>query len=70
MAISRSHASKEPSQNPVSFYRSEQQGGAYGKSSGNIPDKLTGGPMREQIYGRPNLSKTMTGNSTTKPSSK
>jgi len=66
MAISRSHGSKEPSQNPVDFYRSVQQGGAYGSSSGNIPDKLTGGPMNEKIFGRPNLSTTMTGNSTTK----
>ena len=65
MAISHGHAKKSPSQNPVSFYKSQQQGGAQGKPSA-VPDKLTGGPMREAIYGRPNLSREMTGNSTTK----
>lgn len=65
MAISHGHDKKSPSQNPVSFYKSEQQGGSQGKPSA-VPDKLTGGPMREQIYGRSNLSKHMSGNSTTK----
>jgi len=65
MSISKSHGKKSPSQNPVAFAKSQQQGGAQGSPS-NVPDKLTGGPMREMIYGRPNLSREMTGNSTTK----
>ena len=40
----------------------EQQGGAYGKAQ-SVPDTLKGGPQLEKIYGRPGLSKTMTGNS-------
>ena len=62
MAIDRSHAKKQPSQNPVDFYKLKQQGGAYG-AAGSVPDKLSGGPMLEKIFGRPNLSTTMTGNS-------
>lgn len=62
MAIDRSHGKKAPSQNPVDFYKSAQQGGAYGSPS-KVGDKLGGGPMLEKIYGRPNLSTTMTGNS-------
>ena len=62
MAIDRSHAKKSPSQNPVDFFKSVQQGGAYGKG-GSVPDKLSGGPMLEKIFGRGNLSTTMTGNS-------
>ena len=62
MAVDRSHGKKSPSQNPVSFYKLDQQGGAYG-SPQSVPDKLTGGPMMEKVFGRPNLSKTMTGNS-------
>lgn len=57
MAISRSHSKKSPNQNPVSFYKSEQFGGAEGKSTQKVPDKLTGGPMREKIYGKKDLSK-------------
>lgn len=55
MAISKTHTKKQPSQNPVDFYKSEQSGGTMGKSSGSIPDKLTGGPQREQIFGRKSL---------------
>lgn len=62
MAISRSHGKKSPSENPVDFYKLQQQGGAYGSPT-SVPDKLTGGPMMEKIWGRPNLSQTMTGNS-------
>lgn len=58
MAISRTHAKKSPTQNPVSFYKSEQFGGAEGKSTQKVPDKLTGGPQREQIMGRKELSKS------------
>ena len=54
MAISKSHSKKAPSQNPTSFYKGEQQGGAEGKPQ-KVGDKLTGGPMREQIMGRKDL---------------
>ena len=50
MAVSKEHSKKEPSQNPTAFYTCEQQGGAYGKPT-SVPDKLSGGPMREKIYG-------------------
>lgn len=56
MAISKTHSKKSPSQSPVDFYKSVQSGGAHpGKVSGTVPDKLKGGPMREQIYGRKDL---------------
>lgn len=51
MAVSRDHSKKQPSQNPVDFYKGKQSGGAYGKGSGTVPDKLSGGPMRERVYG-------------------
>ena len=51
MAISRSHAKKSPTQNPTDFYKSQQFGGAEGKSTQKVGDKLTGGPQRERIYG-------------------
>lgn len=57
MAVSRSHSKKAPNQNPSSFYKSEQYGGAEGKSAQRVPDKLSGGPMREQVYGKKSLSK-------------
>lgn len=50
MAISRDHAKKQPSQNPVDFYMGKQQGGAYGKG-GSVPDQLKSGPMREKVMG-------------------
>jgi len=56
MAISRSHSKKSPSQNPVDTFKLVQQGGVYGKPT-KVGDKLTGGPMREQIMGRKTLSK-------------
>lgn len=56
MAISRGFSKKAPSQNPVSTFKCEQQGGAHGKAQ-RVPDKLTGGPQREKIFGRPDLSK-------------
>lgn len=55
MAISKTHAKKSPNQNPVAFYKSEQFGGTHGKSAQKVPDKLTGGPMREKIMGRKDL---------------
>jgi len=62
MAVSKSHEKKSPSQNPTSFYKSEQQGGAYGMPQ-KVGDTLTGGPMREKIYGNKKLSGKMSGNS-------
>jgi hypothetical protein len=56
MAVSRSHTKKAPSQNPVGFFKCEQQGGTHGKAT-KVGDKLSGGPMREQVYGRKSLSK-------------
>lgn len=56
MAVSRSMPKKAPSQNPVSTFKCEQQGGAHGTPT-KVGDKLSGGPMREQIYGRKSLSK-------------
>ncbi len=50
MAISKPSGRKAPSQNPVDFYKSKQQGGARGAPS-SVPQKLTGGPMREKIEG-------------------
>lgn len=55
MAISRSHAKKSPNQNPVDFYKSQQFGGAEGKSTQKVGDKLKGGPQREKVYGRNDL---------------
>jgi hypothetical protein len=46
MAVSRTITPKAPSQNPVSFYKGNQQGGAHGKPE-KVGEKLTGGPMRE-----------------------
>lgn len=48
MAVSRTITPKRPSQNPTSFYKGEQQGGAHGKPS-NVPEKIQGGPMREKM---------------------
>lgn len=57
MAISKTHDKKSPSQNPVDFYKSEQSGGADGKSKTSVPDQLSGGPMRENIFGKKSLKK-------------
>lgn len=56
MAISRSHDSKSPSQNPTDFYKLKQQGGAQGKKT-HVPEELTSGPMVEKIMGRKDLYK-------------
>lgn len=56
MAVSRSHSKKAPSQNPVDTFKCVPQGGTHGKPT-SVPDKLSGGPMREQVYGRKSLSK-------------
>lgn len=58
MPVSKTHAKKSPNQNPVDFYKSQQFGGAEGRSTQKVGDKLTGGPMREQIMGRKSLSKS------------
>ena len=56
MAVSRSSTKKAPSQNPVDTFKCVQQGGTDGRAQ-RVPDKLSGGPQREKIYGRKNLSK-------------
>lgn len=48
MAVSRTIHPKAPSQNPVDFYKGVQQGGPMGKPA-SVPEKLQGGPMREQM---------------------
>ena len=49
MAISRAPIHpKSPSQNPTSFYKGQSQGGSQGKPE-KVGEKLTGGPMREQM---------------------
>lgn len=48
MAVSKTNMPKAPSQNPVSFYKGKQQGGAYGKPE-RVPERLKGGPMQEKI---------------------
>lgn len=51
MSISKTWAKKSPSQNPVAFFKGVQQGGAHGKPQ-SVPDVLSGGPMRERVYGK------------------
>ena len=46
MAVDRKISPKAPSQNPVSFYKGQQQGGAQGKPE-KVPEKLNGGACRE-----------------------
>lgn len=57
MAVSKSSSKKAPNQNPTAFFKLEQHGGAFGRSAQKVPDVLKGGPMREQVYGRKDLSK-------------
>ncbi len=58
MPVSKTHAKKSPNESPVDFYKLKQFGGAEGKGTQKVGDKLTGGPMREQIMGRKSLSKS------------
>ncbi len=59
MAISKTHAKKSPTQNPVDFYQSKQFGGAPGGSKAQkVPDQLSGGPMREKIMGKKDLARS------------
>ena len=60
MAISRSHDTKSPTQNPADFFQTKQHGGQYGKPS-SVGQKLSGGPMREQVMGRASLAGKQTG---------
>jgi hypothetical protein len=46
MAVDRKIVPKAPSQNPVSFYKGVQQGGAQGKPE-KVGEKLNGGACRE-----------------------
>lgn len=56
MAISRNMTKKAPSQNPTQFAMLEQQGGKHGKPM-KVPDVQKSGKMREEIWGRKDLSK-------------
>lgn len=56
MAVSRSNSKKAPSQNPVETFKCVQQGGTHGNAQ-KVGDKLTGGPQREEVFGRKTLSK-------------
>jgi hypothetical protein len=56
MAVTKAMPKKSPSQNPVDFAMSKQQGGTHGKPT-HVPDVLKSGPMREHIHGRKSLSK-------------
>lgn len=56
MAIDRKFSKKAPSQNPTAFYKCEQQGGTHGKAT-RVGDKLTGGPQREKVMGKSDLSR-------------
>ena len=56
MAVSRDIERKAPSQSPQDFFQCEQSGGAHGSTS-KAPEKSTSGPLREKIYGKPELSK-------------
>jgi hypothetical protein len=57
MGIAREHPGKKaPSQSPTDFYKGQQRGGTK-PTAQRVGDKLTGGPQREQVYGRKNLSK-------------
>lgn len=53
MPISKSHGKKAPSQNPVDFYKSQQSSGVQ-----KVPDQLKGGPQRENVFGKKDLSKS------------
>lgn len=48
MAVDRKIHPKAPSQNPVGFYESKQQGGAHGKPE-KVGERLKSGPMREKM---------------------
>lgn len=56
MAVSRKISKKAPTQQPNDFFKCQQQGGTHG-SPQRVGDRLSGGPMRENIYGRKDLSK-------------
>ena len=54
MAVEKHHPHKAPTQNPTAFYKGEKHGGKHGKAS-SVPEKLSGGPMREKIGGKKGL---------------
>lgn len=56
MAVTSKMPKKAPSQNPVDFAMLKQQGGKHG-SPQKVPDVLKSGKMREEIWGRKDLSK-------------
>jgi hypothetical protein len=48
MAVTKTIHPKAPSQKPTDFFKGKQQGGAHGKPQ-SVPEKLSGGPMREKM---------------------
>jgi len=56
MAVTSKMPKKAPTQNPVDFYECKQQGGTHGSPT-RIPDVLKSGKMREEVFGRKDLSK-------------
>jgi hypothetical protein len=56
MAVSRNMPKKAPTQAPVKFFECEQQGGPHGKPT-KVPDVQKSGKMREELFGRRDLSK-------------
>lgn len=57
MAVSRTITRKSPSQSPSEFYRCVQSGGTHGNATYVAPEKLSSGPMKEKIMGKPELKK-------------
>jgi hypothetical protein len=51
MAIGPHQGKKSPSQNPDKFFKNTAKGGPYG-TPGAVPDRLSGGPMREKMGGK------------------
>ena len=56
MAVTHKMPKKAPSQNPVAFYETKQQGGPHGSPT-HVADVLKSGKMREKVYGRKSLAK-------------
>ena len=56
MAVSRGFSRKAPSEASQKFFECEGSGGAHGKA-GKVPVRPESGPLREKIYGRPELDR-------------
>ena len=71
MGISRSVMKKSPSASPTEFYKLEAPGvgdggSVSGASPSKVPDRLSGGPMRERIMGNPDLGREMSATRSTR----